>query len=367
MTGNQAGPTRVVSIDALRGFDMFWIIGGDALFRAIFDWGRWPLSPELREQLVHVPWEGFRFYDLIFPLFLFLVGCVLPYSMEKYREQPAAAHWRIARRTALLILMGLIFNDMLQFDWSDLRWSGVLQRIGICYGVVALIYLHTRLSTQIALGALILAGYWALLALTPVPGSELGPYSIEGNLAGYLDRLLLPGRIMEQYYGWGDNEGILSTLPALVTTLLGVQAGRWLRTQYGGWRKVIGLVLAGLTFLAAGWLWAGAFPVIKNIWTSSFVLVAAGWSLLLLGGFYAVIDVLGFRKWAFFFVVIGMNPLTIYFMQRFVDFDEIAEFFVAGLARLSGNLETVVLLAGTLLVKWLLLWFLYRHRVFLRV
>ncbi len=367
MTTDQPVAPRVVSIDALRGFDMLWIIGGDVLATALLDWGNWSFSPTLREQLEHVPWEGFRFYDLIYPLFMFLVGCVLPYSLEKYRERPAEAHWRIVRRTLLLVLMGMILNGLMQFDWPNMRWAGVLQRIGICYGIVAFLYLHTKAHDQVILSVVILLGYWAILLFVPVPGRTTGVLSIEGNLAGYLDRLLLPGKILEPYYGWGDNEGILSTLPALITTLMGVQAGRWLRSSHSPWRKVGGLLAAGIVCLAAGYAWGQVFPIIKNIWTSSFVLVSAGWSLLVLAAFYAVIDVLGYRKWAFVFIVIGMNPITIYFMQGFVNFEQIAEFFLSGPARLCGAFALVVLLAGALVVKWLWLWFLYRQRVFLRV
>ncbi len=312
-------------------------------------------------------WEGFRCYDLIYPLFLFLVGCVLPYSLAKYREQPGRAHWRVVRRTVLLVLLGLVANDLLQFDWPQMRWAGVLQRIGICYGVAALIYLHTRPRTQWILGAVVLLGYWALLLWVPVPDRAGGVFSISGNLAGYLDRTWLPGKILEPYYGWGDNEGLLSTLPAIVTTLLGAQAGLWLQSSQSPWRKVGGLALAGVVCLGLGWAWGLVFPVIKNIWTSSFVLWAGGWSLLLLALFYAVIDVLGFRRWAFVFVVIGTNAITIYFMHYWVDFPQISQFFLGGVARLSGDFGPVVLAAGVLVIEWLWLWFLYRHRVFLRV
>ncbi len=358
---------RVVSIDALRGFDMFWIVGGDALAVAICNWSNGPASAVMREQFEHVAWEGFRFYDLIYPLFLFLVGCVLPYSLDKYRETPTKVHWRLIRRTFLLVLLGLIANDLLQFDWPNMRWAGVLQRIGICYGAAALIYLHTRPRTQWIICGAILLGYWALLAWVPVPGRTGDVFSIQWNLAGYIDRLWLPGKILKPYYGFGDNEGIISTLPAIVTTLLGAQTGLWLRSKQSPWNKVFGMMAAGVVCLAVGWAWGHVFPIIKNIWTSSFVLVAAGWSLLLLSLFYAVIDVLGYRKWAFAFIVIGMNAITIYFMHYWVDFHQISEFFLGGTARLSGDFGSVILAAGVLVVEWLWLWFLYRQRVFLRV
>lgn len=359
---------RVLSIDALRGFDMFWIIGGSAVARAVFQnddptsWGS-----RFSTQFEHVAWEGFRFYDLIFPLFIFLVGCVLPYSLEKYISSPRKVYGRIIRRGVLLVFFGLLVNGVLQFDFANMRYAHVLQRIGIAYVFAAILYLNTTWRGQAIVATAILLGYWALLALVPAPGGVAGDYSMEGNLAGYVDRTLMPGVILEKYYGFGDNEGFLSTIPALVTGLLGLLAGTWLKSGARPWTKVFGLTLAGLVSLFVGHAWGLSFPVIKNLWTSSFVLVAGGWSLLLLAAFYAVIDVLNFHRLAFFWVVIGMNAITIYVGQRIVNFYDIAEFFVGGFAKLAGESSGLVLLVGILVVKWLLLLFMYRHRIFLRV
>ncbi len=360
-------PQRVHSIDALRGFDMFWIIGGDALAVSILSRLDQPWAGTLAEQLKHVTWEGFRFCDLIFPLFLFMVGCVLPYSLEKYRGQPRAVYLRIARRVAALVLLGLIVNGLLRFDWENLRLAGVLQRIGICYGLAALIFLHTRLPGQIIAIAGLLLGYWALLAWVPVPGGHAGDYSIEGNLAGWVDRNFLPGKIYETYYGFGDNEGILSTLPAVATVLIGAMAGHWLRAARGGWSKALGLLLAGGACLVVGYAWGEWFPIIKNLWTSSFVLVAAGWSLLLLSLFYTVMDIGGWRGWAAVFTVIGVNAITIYIAQRFIDFSYTSKYFLGGTAELLGDWGPVLLIAGTLTAKILFVAFLYRQRIYLRV
>lgn len=367
ITPDSQSPERVHSIDALRGFDMFWIIGGDALLVAILSRLPIPWAERLTEQFEHVTWEGFRFYDLIFPLFLFLVGVVLPYSLSKVQHQPSTAYLRIARRVAALVLLGLIANGLLKFDWENLRLAGVLQRIGICYGLGALVFLHTRITGQILVCLSILLGYWGLLAWVPAPGGIAGDYSIEGNLAGWVDRHYLPGKIYEQYYGFGDNEGILSTLPAISTVLLGALTGHWLRTNRSPWSKLAGMLSAGLVCLAIGYAWGNSFPIIKNLWTSSFVMVTAGWSLLLLSLFYALIDIGGYRAWATVFTIIGVNAITIYFAQRFIDFRHMSEFFFGGTATLLGNWSSVLLLAGTLLAKILFLAFLYRQRLFLRV
>lgn len=365
-------PPRLVSIDALRGFDMFWIIGGDALFRALFAWWDTPTSAKLREQLQHVDWEGFRFYDLIFPLFLFVVGVVIPFSLKKYQtgEHPRSlALRRTVRRVALLMVLAFLYNGVQRFDFANLRYVGVLQRIAICYGIGALIYLFTRLRAQTILTVAILLGYWALLAFVPAPETgKAGDYSKETNLSGYVDRQLLPGRIMKSYYGYGDNEGLLSTIPAVATVLLGVLAGEWLLSDRRAAIKALGLLGAGAVLTPLGFLWGDYFPIIKNLWTSSFVLVAGGFSLLLLGLFYLVIDVWKLRGWSFFFVVIGMNAITIYMAQVIIPFGDIAKYFLSGtLPLLSDPVRLIVLALGVLAVKWLFLYHLYRTKTFLRV
>jgi predicted acyltransferase len=357
---------RLLSIDALRGFDMFWIIGGDAIFRAIATAGNWSYSPEILRQLEHADWEGFRFYDLIFPLFLFMVGCVIPFSLDKFRSSPTSAYRRLLWRTLALLMLGMIYNGMLQFNWSDLRYTGVLQRIAICYGIASVLYLNFNWKMRIGLAAVILVGYWGLIGLIQVD-IQLGVYSKEGNLSGYVDRKILPGKILPEYYGYGDNEGLLSTMPAIVTTLLGIFAGEWLRGYRDRWKTSLGIAAAGVVLLAGGYAWSFSFPIIKNIWSSSFVLVAGGWSCLLLAIFYSLIDALGWKRWAFFWIVIGTNAITIYLIRRIIDFEKMSTFFLGGVSELSGAWGPVVLAIGIVALEWSLLLFLYRQKLFLRV
>jgi predicted acyltransferase len=359
--------SRVVSIDALRGFDMFWITGGGALLASLVD--VWPnrVTQTIEQQLHHVKWEGFRFEDLIFPLFVFLLGAVMPFAISRRLERGESrlrVHLHVIKRTAALILLGLIMNGLLNFDWPNMRWPGVLQRIALCYFFAALLVIHTKWRTQAIVLVAVLLLYWAVTMLVPVPEFGAGNLTMEGCLSSYIDQQLIPGYL---YYTHGDNEGIISTFPGVCTALLGALAGHWLRSNRSGPRKAAGLAVAGVVCVLAGYLWSFAFPIIKILWTSSFVLFAGGWSLLLLALFYWVIDVLGFKKWAFFFIVIGMNPITIYFLQRFVNFNGIAEFFLGGLAAHAGLYAPLVLPFGALMVRWLLLWFLYRHRVFFKV
>ena len=358
---------RLLSVDALRGFDMLWIIGGGTLLESLADVWPHPVTQTIKKQLEHVEWQGFHFEDLIFPLFLFIVGVVLPFSISRRRERgqsPASIHLHILKRSLTIILLGLIFNDLLRFEWAQMRWPGVLQRIGLCYFFAAILVVHTRWRTQAIIVGAVLILYWAAMALIPVPGFGAGVMTAQGCLSSYIDQQLIPG---ELYYGYGDNEGLISTFPAVCTVLLGALAGHWLRSQRPGNQKAVGLAVAGLVCVAAGYLWGLVFPIVKIIWTSSYTLYSGGWCLLLLALFYWLIDVKGYRRWTFFFVVIGVNPVTIYFLQRFVNFDGIAEFFLAGVVNSAGQLAPLVLPIGVLAVKWLLLWFLYRHKMFFKV
>jgi predicted acyltransferase len=238
----------------------------------------------------------------------------------------------------------------------------------VCYGIASLIFLFTKVRTQVVLFLAILVGYWAILMFVPAPESKrAGDLAKETNLAGYLDRHYLPGKIYPSFYGHGDNEGLLSTIPAVATALLGVLAGHWLLTDRNRWAKAAGLAAMGLGCLGVGLLWSRDFPVIKILWTSTYVLVAGGFSLLLLALFYTIIDVLKFRAWSFFFVVIGVNAITIYMAKDIIPFDEISKYFLGGVAPYSGSFGPAVVPIGTLAVEWLFLLHLYRNRIFLRV
>ena len=361
---------RIASLDALRGFDMFWIIGGDAICRSLPAIVDAPWARFLAGQVEHRPWAGFTFYDLVFPLFLFIIGAVFPFSLLRRAEKgesPRSVHLHVLKRAALLVLLGLVAGGVLNFDFAGMRWTGVLQRIGICYLLVALLVLHTKVRTQVAVFVGVLLLYWAALALIPVPGFGPGVMTPEGSLHSYIDQKVLPGRISAEFYGPGDSLGVASTLPAACSLLLGVFAGYWLKSGRSGRTKALGLAAGGLACLAAGGLWSLAFPIIKHIWTSTYVLWGGGWSLLLMALFYWLIDVKGRSRWAFVFVVIGTNAILVYFGQQVVDFDGVARFFLAGVERLSGVLAPLVVPVGALAVKWAVLAFLHRRRLYFKV
>ncbi|KPK93648.1 hypothetical protein AMJ80_05810 [bacterium SM23_31] len=357
---------RVVSIDALRGFDMFWITGGAAFFLSLFRLIDTPFFNSLSQQLNHVQWNGFRFWDLIFPLFLFIVGASMPFSISKRLQRGDSRkelYIHIIQRTLTLLILGLIFNGLLDLDFSNFRYAGVLQRIALCYFFAALIVMNTRIRGLAIFTGAILLLYWAAMMLIPVPGYGAGVLTPEGSLSAFIDQYALPGRL---YYRFGDNEGILSTLPAISTTLLGALSGHWLRSSFTQSIKVLGLFAAGIVCLFLGWIWNFVFPINKILWTSSYVLYAGGWSLLLLGLFYWIIDVRGWRKWAFPFVVIGLNPITIYVAQALFDFGIIARIFVNGFIDSMGVFRPVFWAFCVLTVKWLFLYFLYKKRIFLK-
>jgi predicted acyltransferase len=344
---------------------MFWIIGGTGLVISLAHVLGFDSSvPWLRQQFTHPTWNGFTFYDLIFPLFVFLVGVAMPFSFAKHLDRGEGRgrlYWRICRRTVLLILLGIIYNNgLLKLDLADQRFCSVLGRIGLCYFAAALVMLHSSIRGQIAWIVFLLVGYWAAIVWIPVPNFGPGNLAPGATLADYIDRSVLPGTL---YARVRDPEGLLSTIPAIATTLIGVLAGGWLReSPRNGHVKAAALLLAGAIGLAVGCLWDQSFPINKNLWSSSFVLWTGGLSLILLGLFYLVIDVWGWKKWAFVFVVIGANAITIYLAQEWLNFDALGR-----LAFGHAPIHRSLLSNAGLVVKWFSLYLLYRQRIFLRL
>lgn len=360
--------TRIASIDALRGFDMFWIIGGDSMFIALFTLIGTPFFQKLGLQLEHCDWQGFRFYDLIFPLFLFITGLSMPFSITRRLERgdsKKAIYQHIIVRTVLLFILGLVYNGLFDLDFIHQRYPGVLQRIAICYLFASIIIMNNKVKGIAIWSAALLLIYWLILLLIPSPGFNAYNLTKEGNLAGYIDRLLIPGSFC--CYPQGDNEGILSTIPAICNVLFGYMAGMWLKSENKNNRKVVMLLISGIASLAIGWLWGLIFPVIKILWTSSYVLISVGWSLILISLFYWIIDIKGYKKWAFPFIIIGLNPITIYVIQGIFDFGVIANIFIHGFINKLGNFNMLFAALCIFTVKWLFLYFLYQKKIFLKV
>jgi predicted acyltransferase len=364
-------PARLASLDALRGFDMLWIVGGGTVARALRGFGDAPVTAWMAAPFEHVAWEGMHFEDLIFPLFVFIAGASLVFALTKAVEQrgrPYAAR-RVVVRAAILFAIGVIYSGGFEKGVANVRWLGVLQRIALAYLGAGLLFLVLKPRGLVAACVTLLLGYWALLAFVPVPGIGAGDFAESRNLANHLDRLYLPGR---RYNVHHDPEGLLSTLAAIATCLLGVFAGLRLRREASActarW-----LVIAGVLLLCAGWAWSPWLPVIKKIWTPSYVLVAGGWSAILLGLFHWMIDVRGWHRWTAPFIWIGLNPITIYLLDGFIDPLHLAQRFTGGDLQkwLNASVHPGVgdLLTALVALSFsvLLAWFLNRRKMYLRV
>ena len=360
---------RIMSIDALRGFDMFWIIGGWYIFRGLHEKFDNSTTQWLTQQMSHVKWEGFRPWDLIMPLFLFVVGVVMPFAFNKRLargDSKKRLYFHIIIRTVILFILGMIAQGrLLTYDLSKLRiYSNTLQAIAAGYLIAAIILLNLRIVWQIVTTAVLLLLFWALMMLVPVPGHGAGMLEPDVNLAIYLDRLILGGFIdgTDPPYTW-----ILSGMTFATTVMLGAMAGHLLRLDKKGIMKVLYLLAAGVGCLVLGLIWNIWFPIIKHIWTSSFVLYSAGWCYLLLALFYLVIDVCGFKKWAFPFVVIGMNAIAVYMATHVFNFRHIGDIFVDGLDKYVGDWSPFIHAVAAFTVIWLIMWWMYRKRLFIKI
>ena len=323
-------PKRLVSLDALRGFDLFWIAGADSIGHAALQIANGPVTHALADQLEHVAWEGFRFYDLIFPLFVFMSGLSLVLSLGGTipSEKRTASLLKIGRRALLLYLLGLFYYRG-GVGWeNDFRYMGVLQRIALSYfgAGVLFVLLKPRQLLYTLVG--ILLGYWALIALVPVPGVGPANYKPGTNWAHWVDANFLGGK---KWNGTHDPEGLLSTVPAIGSAILGVFAGLLMVDPSKTPTKRVQLLLsAGITLLLTGYLWGFSFPIIKGIWTSSYVCVAGGWSALLLALFYWLIDIRGWSGWAQPFIWIGMNSIAIYMACNLLELGRLAKRITGG-------------------------------------
>jgi predicted acyltransferase len=369
---NKPAVKRLHSLDALRGFDMFWIMGGAGIFAGLASLTGWQPLVWWADQLEHVPWHGFKFYDMIFPLFLFIAGISFPFSLAKrisMNENRSEIYRHVISRGLLLVILGIAYNNGIRFDFAQMRFGSVLGRIGLAWMFAALIYMNAGRNFRFAWFGIILTGYWLLMLL--FPAHDLGStdiFSREGNLASYIDRLLMPGKL---YLGNHDPEGLFSTIPAIGTALLGMFTGEFMMSEYLSdkpLKKVLYLVIAAVVLMIIGKLWDLVFPINKNLWTSSFVCFVGGLSLLLFSIFYLIIDVWQLRKWAFFFVVIGMNPITIYLTGRIVNFNSAGLFFFRGITDLLPK-DWEQLMRGIAItsVGWTYLYILYKKKIFLKV
>jgi len=423
---------RLTSLDILRGFDMFWILGADAFVYALNRMSQSAPTKFLATQLDHAEWEGFKFYDLIFPLFVFIMGVSTVFSLTKIieREGRAAAMKRVIVRGLLLLVIGVFYSGGFTNSWPDTRLLGVLNRIALCYLAGGLLFCLFKPRALIGIAVAILVGYWAMMSFIPIRDIQLekenlatlaekagdekmaaqfrkadnpsvsnpsaikdspvwaatermyaettnrvsGKFEMGYNLANHFDFEHLPARKYDLFW---DPEGLLSTIPAIATGLFGIFAGLFLRNRaVTDNEKVLWLIGTGVVGVVLGFVWGLQFPVIKKIWTSSYVLVAGGYSAILLGAFYWIVDVKKCQAWGQPFLWIGMNPITLYLASNFMGgggFQKLAarigggpvkQFLNDHIAKGFGDL-TVCLIGVLLFIGFAR--FLYKRKIFLRL
>ena len=373
-----SSPGRLLSLDVFRGLT----IAGMVLVNNAGNWNA------VYPPLLHASWHGWTPTDLIFPFFVFIVGVAIPLAFEKRKAVANAGssqrdlHLKIFRRTAVIFGLGLLLNafPFTMEKLAHLRIPGVLQRIALCYFFAALIYLKAKVRTQVMITATLLILYWLAMKLIPAPGFAAGDLTMEGSLASWVDRLLLAGHTYRPFY---DPEGLLSTVPAVATALFGVLAGQWLMQKREPLDKIAGLFAAGALCVIAGYMWNWGFPINKALWTSSYVMFTGGLALQLLALCYWAIDLKGWQRWAKPFVVFGVNALALYVLSGLMmkilllipmpKLDGTAgsmkdflyeRIFGSWMSPINASLAFAL---SYVFLWWLLMYLLYRRRIFIKV
>ncbi len=368
---------RLISLDVFRGITIAGMI-------LVNNPGSWSA---IYSPLAHADWHGWTPTDYIFPFFLFIVGIAIPLALGKKVETggvKADVYLKIFRRFALIFLIGLFLHAMPFFEFSTLRIPGVLQRIAVCYLVASLIFLHTNWIQQTIIGVALLFIYWLLMTAIPVPGCEITSINDKAcNLSAYLDRAIIG---LDHIWKQGkvyDPEGLLSTIPAIVTTLSGILTGTWLKSKRENLDKVSGILFFGIVLVALGWAWNFFFPINKALWTSSYVLFTSGMALCFLGFCYWLIDIKGFTKWTKPFVIFGVNALALFvfsgIVSKLIDIIKVTGangqpvalkswIFKNIFLQIASPINASLMFAVTYILIWLFfMWLLYRKEIYIKV
>ena len=368
-------PARILSVDALRGFDMIWILGAEGIFAALFVVTGWSWLHTLSLQMQHSVWHGITAYDLIFPLFIFLAGVSLGISAKPIIQYPPDKRTAIIissiRRLCLLILLGIVYNHGwgtgIPVQVDEIRFASVLGRIAIAWFVAAMLCWYVSEKGQWLIAGTILVGYWLLLAGVEISGFGAGDYSASGALNAWFDMKFLPGVSYQNLAI--DPEGVLSNITSIVNALAGAFVGRMM-IRHGSNPLMLmqRIVIFAVICLAVGFVWHLTFPINKTLWTSSFVLVTVGYSSLLLVIFYYLFDVLKLTKCATFFAVIGCNSIIIYLATSIINWQYISKSLFGGVIMHFDNGWSMLLeLFCIVFLQWLCLYWLYRRKIFIKV
>lgn len=362
--------SRLVSLDVFRGIT----IAGMVL---VNNPGTWE---HVYGPLQHAAWHGWTPTDLVFPFFLFIVGVAIALAFGKRLESGGSKsdlYPKIVKRTLIIFAIGLFLNGFPYFGLAEYRIPGVLQRIAVCYFFASIIFLNTKIRTQVAITFALLVGYWLLLMFVPVPGYAAGDLTKEGSLPSYVDRVVLGKHVWAQARVY-DPEGLLSTIPAIATTFLGVFTGLWLRTEKTRLEKAAGMFVAGAVCVFLGWSWNSFFPINKALWTSSYVLFTGGLALQFLAFCYWLIDIKGYRRWAKPFEVFGLNAIALYvgagLMASLLGEIRVGDLRLNGwiyqrlFASWATPIDASLAFAIAFVLVWLgLMWVLYRRKIFLKI
>ena len=364
---------RLVSLDVFRGIT----VAGMILVNDPGSWSNiyWPLE--------HAAWNGWTPTDLVFPFFLFIVGVSMAFSLGQRRAEGAVRErifWHILRRAAIIFAIGLFLNGYPYFQIHRVRYLGVLQRIAICYLYAGAVYMWTARRGRMAAIAVLLAAYWILMTQVTVPYYGKGHLDPEGNFAAFVDRYWLMQHMWKPMW---DPEGIVSSLPAIASTLLGTFAGEWLRSSRTANAKLKGLFLAGLCGLIVGEVMNQWLPINKNLWTSSFTVFTAGFATVMLAVCYWLVEIRNWRRWAKPFIVFGVNPMAAFFISMFLAKNlglwkikaaggtpvnlwhfVYSTFFLPIASPINASLLFALAYVGFCL---LLVWLLYRRQIFIKI
>jgi predicted acyltransferase len=377
MPNSQTGSAtkRLVSLDVFRGIT----IAGMVLVNNPGTWEHiyWPLQ--------HASWHGWTPTDLVFPFFLFIVGVAITLAFGSRVESGGSKrdlYLKVIKRSLIIFAIGLFLNGFPYFGLSELRIPGVLQRIAVCYLFASIIFLETEIRTQVVITIALLLVYWFLVRFIAAPGFAAGDLTKEGSLPSFIDRVVFGKHVWAQAQVY-DPEGLLSTIPALATTLIGVLAGHWLRTKKSPYEKVAGLFVAGAICVAFGWAWNSFFPINKALWTSSYVLFTGGLALQLLALCYWVIDIKGYRRWAKPFEIFGVNAIALYvgagLMAALLGLIKVTGadgtkiplgdwIYVNLFASWASPVNASLAFAIVFVLVWLgLMWVLFRRNIFIKV
>ena len=371
---------RLESLDALRGFDLFLLVGLEAVMHALdgaidaswFDRLMWCFT--------HVDWEGFSSWDLVMPLFMFMSGITIPFALSRYKREQrrGEAYRRIIKRVVLLWIFGMICQGNLLGLNPDriYLYSNTLQAIAMGYLISSVLYLNTSVKTQIIVAISLLFAFWGCMEWIQVGGYGGGCYTPDGNLAEWIDRMVL-GRFRDGasvnaegevvFASWYTYTWVLSSMTFGVTTLTGMFAGHVLKGNINPLRKFYYLLIIGAILIVAGWLWGLQMPVIKKLWTSSMVLVSSGYCFVLMALFYWLIDCKGCNKHIGWLKVYGMNSIVAYMLATCINFSSISRSLFYGLQQYVGDFYPALIALGNAAIVYLILWMMYRQKVFLKI